>query len=172
MTDPQASEEANPSVVPFDLWTGLLVTAPSPCCPVLSEHTGRRRCLMALVLGIPSLSWRKKDVAVAGIELSAKLILRIGVALLGMRISVDLLMGLGAGTILCSSRRSWQHPVRPPGRPPAWRGWLSPFSPVARLPLRASAAMAIAAVLPATNFPSAMLIFTVLSGPVLQARWR
>lgn len=55
---------------------------------------------MALLLGIAFNFVSEEGRIVAGIDLSAKKVLRFVVALLGMRISVDLLVGLGADTIL------------------------------------------------------------------------
>lgn len=80
---------------------GLLVTgAVAMAAEFLAEHYGAPAMLMALLLGIAFHFLSEEGRCVAGIEYSAKKILRIGVALLGMRISVDLLIQLGAQTIL------------------------------------------------------------------------
>ncbi|MEO1460405.1 MAG: putative sulfate exporter family transporter, partial [Pseudomonadota bacterium] len=61
----------------------------------LSEHYGAPAMLMALLLGIAFHFLAEEGRCVAGIEFTAKTVLRLGVALLGVRISVELLMGLG-----------------------------------------------------------------------------
>jgi uncharacterized integral membrane protein (TIGR00698 family) len=96
-------------------------------------------------------------------------VLRIGVALLGMRISVDLLIGLGASTILllvsaiAATIGFGLIAARLLGR--GWRLALLTSGSVAIC--GASAAMAIAAVLPKNEFSERNLIFTVLSVTVL-----
>jgi uncharacterized integral membrane protein (TIGR00698 family) len=96
-------------------------------------------------------------------------VLRLGVALLGMRISVELLMGLGASTILllvlaiAATVGFGLVAARLLGR--GWRLALLTSGAVAIC--GASAAMAIAAVLPKNEFSERNLIFTVLSVTVL-----
>ncbi len=80
---------------------GLLVTAAvAMAAQFLAEHYGAPAMLMALLLGIAFNFLSEEGRAVAGIELASKKVLRIGVALLGMRISVELLIQLGLETIL------------------------------------------------------------------------
>jgi len=82
-------------------WPGFAVTAAvAVAAQFLSDHYGAPAMLMALLLGIAFHFLSEEGRCVAGIDFCAKKVLRIGVALLGMRISVDLLIGLGAGTIL------------------------------------------------------------------------
>lgn len=135
----------------------------------LSEHYGAPAMLMALLLGIALHFLSEEGKCVAGINLTAKRILRIGVALLGVRISVELIMGLGAGTIgllvagvaltilfgLLAARVVGQN----------WRLALLTGGAVAIC--GASAAMAIAAVLPKHEHAERNLIFTVLGVTVL-----
>lgn len=151
-------------------WPGLAVTgATAISAQFLSDHYGAPAMLMALLLGIALHFLSEEGRCVPGIDLSAKKVLRIGVALLGMRISVDLLVGLGAGTILllvsaivttiCFGLVA----ARMLGR--GWRLALITSGSVAIC--GASAAMAIAAVLPKNEFSERNLIFTVLSVTVL-----
>lgn len=66
----------------------------------LAEHYGAPQMLFALLLGM-TLHFLMDDArSFAGIEYSAKGILRLGVALLGFRITLDQIVGLGLGTIL------------------------------------------------------------------------
>ncbi len=151
-------------------WPGLAVTgAVAIAAQFLSDHYGAPAMLMALLLGIAFNFLSEEGRCVAGIDLSAKKVLRIGVALLGMRISVDLLVGLGAGTILllvCAIAATILFGLAVAkllGR--GWRLALITSGSVAIC--GASAAMAIAAVLPRNEFSERNLIFTVLSVTVL-----
>ena len=67
----------------------------------LSEHYGAPAMLMALLLGIAFHFLAEDDAGdcKAGIEFTARTVLRFGVALLGARISVELMMSLGADLI-------------------------------------------------------------------------
>ncbi|MDZ4392517.1 YeiH family protein [Cypionkella sp.] len=135
----------------------------------LSEHYGAPAMLMALLLGIAFHFLSEEGACVPGIAFTSRTVLRIGVALLGARISVDLLIGLGpklislvvAGVILtilfgliCAQLL---------GR--GWRFALLTGGAVAIC--GASAAMAIAAVLPKNQHSERNLIFTVLSVTVM-----
>jgi uncharacterized membrane protein YadS len=66
----------------------------------LSDRYGSPAMLMALLLGITFHFLAEEGRCIPGIEFTSKRILRLGVALLGVRISVDLLVQLGAGTII------------------------------------------------------------------------
>jgi uncharacterized integral membrane protein (TIGR00698 family) len=154
----------------MDYWPGVAVTAAvAVAAQFLSDHYGAPAMLMALLLGIAFHFLSEEGRCVAGIDLCAKTVLRIGVALLGMRISVDLLIGLGAGTILllimaiASTICFGLLAARLLGR--GWRLALITSGSVAIC--GASAAMAIAAVLPKNEFSERNLIFTVLSVTVL-----
>lgn len=151
-------------------WPGFAVTAAvSVAAQFLSDHYGAPAMLMALLLGIAFNFLSEEGRCAAGIDLCAKKVLRLGVALLGMRISVDLLIGLGLGTILllvsamaatiCFGLLA----AKLLGR--GWRMALITSGSVAIC--GASAAMAIAAVLPKNEFSERNLIFTVLSVTVL-----
>lgn len=136
----------------------------------LSEHYGAPAMLMALLLGL-ALNFLAEDGArtAPGVDFTSRIVLRLGVALLGARISVDLLAELGgraillvvAGvvlTILCGLALA-----RLAGRD--WRFGLLTGGAVAIC--GASAAMAIAAVLPRHEKSERDLVFTVLSVTVL-----
>ena len=135
----------------------------------LSEHYGAPAMLMALLLGIAFHFLAEEGRCVPGIEFTAKMVLRFGVALLGARISLELLIGLGPelialvvlGVILTILLGLLG--ARLLGR--GWRLALLTGGSVAIC--GASAAMAIAAVLPKNEHSERNLIFTVLSVTVL-----
>ncbi|MEO9781966.1 MAG: YeiH family protein [Sedimentitalea sp.] len=135
----------------------------------LSEHYGAPAMLMALLLGIAFHFLAEEGRCVPGIALTSRTVLRIGVALLGARISVELLIGLGpelitlvvAGVILTILFGIVGAKVLGRG----WRFALLTGGSVAIC--GASAAMAIAAVLPKNEHSERNLIFTVLSVTVL-----
>lgn len=153
-------------------WRGLLVSVVvAVAAQFLSEHYGAPAMLMALLLGI-AFHFLAEDEAGAckpGIEFTARTVLRIGVALLGARISVELMIGLGPRLIavvvlgviltilfgLLAARflkRGWRFGVLTGGSVAI---------------CGASAAMAISAVLPKNEHSERNLIFTVLSVTVL-----
>ena len=149
---------------------GFLVSAViAVAAQFLSDHYGAPAMLMALLLGIAFHFLAVEGSCKPGIEFTARSVLRFGVALLGARISVELMIGLGpqlialvvAGVIatiffglLCASLL---------GR--GWRFGLLTGGSVAIC--GASAAMAISAVLPKNEHSERNLIFTVLSVTVL-----
>jgi uncharacterized integral membrane protein (TIGR00698 family) len=149
---------------------GLLVSAMvAIAAQFLSDRYGAPAMLMALLLGIALHFLAEEGRCVPGIDLTARTVLRVGVALLGMRISVDLLAELGAGTILllvlaiAATILFGLVGARLLGR--GWRLALLTGGAVAIC--GASAAMAIAAVLPKNEFSQRNLIFTVLGVTVL-----
>jgi len=135
----------------------------------LSDHYGAPAMLLALLLGIAFGFLAEEGRCVAGIDLSSQSILRIGVALLGVRISADLVAGLGwepialvvAGvfaTILFGLA----------GARMLGRGWrLALLTGGAVAICGASAAMAIASILPKNSNSGRNLTFTVLGVTVL-----
>ena len=135
----------------------------------LSEHYGAPAMLMALLLGIAFHFLAEEGRCVQGIEFSAKMVLRIGVALLGARISLELLVGLGPELIalvvlgvVCTILFGFL------GSKLLGRGWrLALLTGGSVAICGASAAMAIAAVLPKNEHSERNLIFTVLSVTVL-----
>lgn len=135
----------------------------------LSEHYGAPAMLMALLLGIALHFLSEEGKAVKGIVFSSKIILRVGVALLGARVSIELLYNLGGALIslvilgvvstiafgLIISRFTKFN----------WRFALLTGGSVAIC--GASAAMAISAILPKDKDSEQSLIFTVLGVTIL-----
>lgn len=139
------------------------------CAQFVSEHYGAPAMLMALLLGIAFNFLSEEGRCVAGISFTAKTVLRMGVALLGARISVELLIGLGwelivlviAGVLATIAFALLG--ARMLGR--GWRFALLTGGSVAIC--GASAAMAVAAVLPKNEHSERNLLFTVLGVTVL-----
>ena len=135
----------------------------------LAEHYGAPAMLMALLLGMAFNFLAEEGNCVAGIDYSARTILRLGVALLGVRISAELLVGLGPELIalvivaVLATIGIGLLGARVLGR--GWRLALMTGGSVAIC--GASAAMAIAAVLPRNQHSERNLLFTVLSVTVL-----
>lgn len=131
----------------------------------LSDHYGAPAMLMALLLGIAFSFLAQEGRCVSGVNFTARTVLRFGVALLGARISVALLIDLGAPLIsltiagvaltilfgLLAAQFLGQN----------WRFAILTGGSVAIC--GASAAMAIAAVLPKNEDSERNLIFTVLA---------
>lgn len=135
----------------------------------ISEHYGAPAMLMALLLGIAFHFLAEEGKCVEGIDFAARTILRVGVALLGVRISLDLLVGLGPALIalvvsaVIATIGFGLLGARFLGR--GTRFGLLTGGSVAIC--GASAAMAIAAVLPRTERGEKDLIFTVLAVTVM-----
>lgn len=136
----------------------------------LSDHYGAPAMLLALLLGLALNFLAEEGTRTApGVEFTARTVLRLGVALLGARISVEMLAQLGgpaialviAGVVLTIAFALLA--TRFVGR--SWRFALLTGGSVAIC--GASAAMAIAAVLPKTEKSERDLVFTVLSVTVL-----
>lgn len=136
----------------------------------LSEHYGAPAMLMALLLGL-ALNFLSESgtKTAAGIDFTARTVLRLGVALLGARISVGMLSDLGgpaialvvSGVVLTILFALLVTRFTSGG----WRFALLTGGSVAIC--GASAAMAIAAVLPKHEKSERDLVFTVLSVTVL-----
>lgn len=147
--------------------TALLIAATAQ---FLSEHYGAPAMLMALLLGLALNFLAEEGSATApGIAVTARSVLRLGVALLGARISVEMLAQLGpqmialvVGGVLATIAFGLLL-GRLTGRD--WRFALLTAGSVAIC--GASAAMAIAAVLPRHDRGERDLSFTVLSVTVL-----
>ncbi|WP_299844477.1 putative sulfate exporter family transporter [uncultured Paracoccus sp.] len=136
----------------------------------LSDHYGAPAMLLALLLGLALNFLAEEGTRTApGIGFTARTVLRLGVALLGARISVEMLAELGgpaialviAGVVLTIGFALLV--TRFVGR--SWRFALLTGGSVAIC--GASAAMAIAAVLPKHEKSERDLVFTVLSVTVL-----
>lgn len=152
------------------LGPGFLVSAVvAIAAQFLSDHYGAPAMLMALLLGIAFHFLAEDGKCVPGVEFTARTVLRVGVALLGARISVDLMVGLGWELILVLVLAVTLTigfgvlGARLLGR--GWRFGLLTGGSVAIC--GASAAMAISAVLPRNEHSERNLIFTVLSVTVL-----
>jgi len=149
---------------------GVLVSAlVAVAAKFLSEHYGAPAMLLALLLGI-AMNFLSDDPRThAGIHFTARTVLRLGVALLGVRVSWEMLRDLGPGVI------AWvilgvfltigfgMVLARFLGRSTDF-GLLTGGSVAI---CGASAAMAIAAVLPARENDDRDLTFTVLGVTVL-----
>ncbi len=143
------------------------------CAQFVSEHYGAPAMLMALLFGIAFHFLAEEGRCVPGIAFASRTVLRLGVALLGARISVELLIGLGpalialvvAGTVCTILFALALAPLLGRG----WRFAILTGGAVAIC--GASAAMAIAAVLPSRPGEEGRaeqdLIFTVLGVTVL-----
>jgi len=135
----------------------------------LSDHYGAPAMLMALLLGIAFHFLAEEGRCVEGINFTAQTVLRVGVALLGARISVELITGLGTHLILLVIAGVIATILFALiGAQLLGRGWrLALLTGGAVAICGASAAMAIAAVLPKNQHSERNLIFTVLSVTVL-----
>lgn len=149
---------------------GILVSGTvAVAAQFVSDRYGAPAMLMALLLGIALSFLAEEGRCVGGIGVTARTVLRIGVALLGVRISVELLVALGAETILlliaaiAGTILFALAGARVLGR--GWRLGLLTGGSVAIC--GASAAMAIAAVLPKNQASERNLVFTVISVTVL-----
>lgn len=135
----------------------------------LADHYATPAMLLALLLGIAVSFLGEEGKTVPGVAFSARSLLRLGVAFLGVRVSLMLMMGLGfklialivfgvIATILFGLfiARFLGH---------GWRFALLTAGSVAIC--GASAAMAISAILPKDDKSEQRLIFTVLGVTVL-----
>lgn len=135
----------------------------------LSEHYGAPAMLMAILLGI-ALNFMSEEARTApGVEFAAKGVLRIGVALLGVRISWEMFVALGAGTIslvlgsMLATIGFGLIAARLFGQSRTF-GFLTGGAVAI---CGASAAMAIAAILPKGRDSERDLVFTVVGVTVL-----
>ena len=135
----------------------------------LSNHYGAPAMLLALLLGIAFGFLAEEGRCVPGIELSSQAILRIGVALLGVRISADLIAKLGWEPIaLVIAGVFAVIAFGLVGARLLGRGWrLALLTGGAVAICGASAAMAIASILPKNRHSERNLTFTVLGVTVL-----
>ena len=131
----------------------------------LSDHYGAPTLLMALLIGIAFHFLAEEGRAAAGIEFTGRTVLRLGVALLGARMSFDLLLGIGGATIgLVAFGVAATILFALACAPLLGRGWrIALLTGGAVAICGASAAMAIAAVLPRNHASERNLTFTVIS---------
>lgn len=82
-------------------WRGLLVCAlVALAARFLAGHYGVPVMLMALLLGMALNFLSAEQTCQPGIDLASRQVLRWGVALLGLRVSLDQVLALGWGTVL------------------------------------------------------------------------
>lgn len=85
----------------LELFPGLLVAlVVALAATFLSEHYGGPVMLFALLLGMPLYFLSQEGRCAAGIQVAAKQVLRIGVALLGARITASAILELGVAPIV------------------------------------------------------------------------
>ncbi|MEP2640129.1 putative sulfate exporter family transporter [Roseobacter sp.] len=153
-----------------ELFPGVIVAVlVAMTAQFLAEHYEAPAMLMALLLGIAVAFLGDEGKTVPGIGFAARSILRIGIAFLGVRISFDLMAGLGLPVVLLVISgvlatigfgllvaRFFGH------------GWRFAFLTAGSVAIcGASAAMAISAILPKDDKSEQRLIFTVLGVTVL-----
>ena len=155
------TKEAIPRILPgMSVAVVLAVTA-----TFLSEHYGGPTMLFALLLGIAFHFLAEEGKCAAGIEFTARTVLRLGVALLGVRISIDQILNLGIEPIaivifaVAVTTLSGLGFAKLCGR--GWRFGILTGGAVAIC--GASAALALAAVLPKNEFTERNSIFTVIA---------
>ena len=152
------------------LFPGFLVSAlVAVSGQFISDHYGAPAMLMALLFGI-ALNFLSQDgKCVQGIEFSARALLRFGIALLGLRISVGMVAELGlpiVGLIIGSllATIAFGFLVAPLLRHRYQFAFLSSGSVAI---CGASAAIAIAAILPRDERSDEQLVFTVVGVTLL-----
>lgn len=152
------------------LFPGVVVAAMTAITAQwLAEHYGTPAMLLALLLGIALAFLGEEGKTVVGIGFSARTLLRVGIALLGARISFELTAQLGlplvllivAAVALTIAFGLLIGPLFGSG----WRFSLLTAGSVAIC--GASAAMAIAAILPKDEKSEQRLLFTVMGVTVL-----
>lgn len=135
----------------------------------LADHYDTPAMLLALLLGIALSFLSEEGRAVSGIAFSARSLLRLGVALLGVRISIDLMAGLGwdlialviLGVLATIAFGFLVSPI-------FGYKWRFAFLTAGSVAIcGASAAMAISAILPKDEKSEQRLIFTVMGVTVL-----
>ena len=152
------------------LYPGLLIAAIiTLAAQFISEHYGAPTMLMALLLGMALNRFSKDENTAPGIDFGSKNILKFGVALLGARISFDMVVALGLNTILLIvvavlSTIAFGLVL---GRLLGQSYSFSFLTAGAVSICGASAAMAIAAILPQDDKAQERLIFTVAGVTVL-----
>ncbi|MBT3904376.1 MAG: putative sulfate exporter family transporter [Rhodospirillaceae bacterium] len=77
----------------------LICVTVAAAAQLLSQHYGAPQMLFALLLGMAFNFLSEEGPCVTGIQFSATTLLRFGVALLGLRITIDQVLGLGLDTV-------------------------------------------------------------------------
>ncbi|MGI1661506.1 YeiH family protein [Palleronia sp. KMU-117] len=152
-------------LLPGFLVAGLVALASQ----FVSEHYGAPAMLLALLFGIALNFLSEVDRIAPGIDFTARQVLRLGVALLGLRISFDMVADLGApvvalvvGAMLATIAFGLLA-----ARFFGFRYRFAFLSAGAVAICGASAAMAIAAILPRDERSEERLVFTVVGVTVL-----
>lgn len=152
------------------LFPGVLAcTVVAAASTFLSEHYGAPVMLFALLLGMAMNFLSGEGPCAAGIEFTARQVLRIGVALLGLRITVGQIADLGwqpVAIVVVSVVLT----IAAAMLAARWMGFQSQFgllSGGATAICGASAAMALAAALPANAGKERATLFTVVGVSVL-----
>lgn len=137
----------------------------------LSDHYGAPVMLMAILLGIPFHFLSQDPRMAEGIHFAGRTVLRVGVALLGLRITAQLLDGIGVaeavmlamavGTTICAG--IW---LAPRFGKSGYFGFLAGGSVAI---CGASAALAISALLPKRHMAEDDVTFTVVAVTVLSS---
>lgn len=170
MTMSETVSRARAKQVFADLFPGIAVSViVAVTAQFLADHYATPAMLLALLLGIAVSFLGEEGKTVSGISFSARTLLRVGVALLGVRVSMVLMSGLGFNMIALVigglvATILFGFAVAPLfGQ--KWRFALLTAGSVAIC--GASAAMAISAILPRDKKSEEQLIFTVLGVTVL-----
>jgi uncharacterized integral membrane protein (TIGR00698 family) len=151
--------------VPGLLVAGIIALASQ----FVSEHYGAPAMLLALLFGIALNFLSEVDRVAPGIEFAARKVLRLGVALLGLRISFDMVADLGApivGLVVGAMLATIAFGLLA-ARFFGFRYRFAFLSAGAVAICGASAAMAIAAILPKDERSEERLVFTVVGVTVL-----
>lgn len=152
------------------LWPGLLVVGLiALAAQFISEHYGAPAMLMALLFGIALHFLTEQETCTPGIDFGSRTILRLGVALLGARISFEMVAALGwevVGLVVVAVAATIGFGMLV-GRLFGFGPRFSFLSSGAVAICGASAAMAIAAILPKDDRSQERLVFTVVGVTVL-----
>ena len=161
---------ANAKGAARDIWPGLLLSSVIAIASVfIAEHRGGPTLLYALLLGMALNTVASEGVAKPGVDFAARRILRLGVALLGARITVEQIGGLGwaNGALIVAAVVVTIFFGMVAARLLGLPRRLGILTGGATAICGASAAIAIAAVLPRDEKSERELIFTVAGVTVL-----
>ena len=153
-----------------DIWPGLLVAGMiALAAQFISDHYGAPAMLMALLFGIALHFLTEQPTCGPGIAFASKRVLRIGVALLGARISFSMaaelgwsVIGLTVGVVIATILFGMMV-----GRFFGFKARFSFLSAGSVAICGASAALAISAILPKDERSEERLVFTVVGVTVL-----
>ncbi len=165
LPSPAAFLQSANTVMPGVLVAGVIALASQ----FISEHYGAPAMLLALLLGIALNFLSVEERCAEGIAFSAKKLLRLGVALLGLRVSFDMVSALGWPVVLMVvggviATICFGLAV---SRLFGFRYRFAFLSAGSVAICGASAAMAIAAILPQDERSEDRLVFTVVGVTIL-----